>query len=275
MQLKLSLNKDVNENANAYFSKAKKLKAKLPGIEETLERTRKEIEEFEKRKDEYLKKKEREKKIEYHRKKEWYEKFRFTFTESGFLFVIGKDAGTNEVLIKKHTTEDDIVLHSEAPGSPFGIVKGSRDKINKEEIQECAQFLLSFSKQWKGGYGNADAFWVYPEQVSKKAQSGEFMGKGSFMVYGTKNMMKNINLRICLGVMKREIKTEDETIELEELFSGSEKACKKYCNERYIKLEPGNSNYKAMTKDIKKRLKISHIEDLPKYIPNDAKILKK
>ena len=52
-------------------------------------------------------------------------------------------------------------------------------------------------------------------------------------------------------------------------------ACKKYCNNRYIKLEPGLDNYKKMTKEIKTRLKVSNLEDLPKYIPNDCKILKR
>ena len=94
------------------------------------------------------------------------------------------------------------------------------------------------------------------------------------MIRGTKNILKNLNLRICLGVRKVTVKTEDSEVEIDDLFSGSQRACEHYCGKRYIKLEPGNSNYKAMTKEIKKRLK-AHIEDLPKYIPNDSKILKK
>jgi len=274
MQVKLTLSKDVNSNANFYFEKSKKLKKKIPGIDKIIEKTQKEIDEFNLKKEEYLAKKEKEALISVHKKKEWYEKFRFTFTASGFLCVFGKDAGTNEVLLKKHMEKDDIVMHTELAGSPFGLIKGGRDKVSKEDIEEAMMFLGCFSKQWKRGFGTAEIFWVYPEQVSKKANTGEYISKGSFMVRGTKNISKNINLRICLGVKKTTVQTEDGEIEIDELFSGSQKACEVYCKNRYIKLEPGTSNYKAMTKEIKKRLK-THIEDLPKYIPNDCKILKK
>ncbi len=284
MEIKLSLNKDVNYNANFYFEKAKKLKRKIKGVDEIIEKTQKEIIKFEEQKEEYLKKKEEKKKIEVHKKKEWYEKFRYTFTSSGFLVVIGKDAGTNEILIKKHTEENDIIFHTQAPGSPFGIVKSAISKSNsdfestvllsKTELEEVAQFICCFSSQWKKGYGTADAFWVFPKQVSKKAESGEFMSRGSFMIRGKKNIIKNVVLRIYLGIRKEEIEIGDEKLEIKNLFSGSENSCKKYCNNNYIKLEPGNDNYKKLTKEIKKRLK-SHIEDLPKYIPNGCRILKK
>ncbi len=274
MKIKLFLNRDVNSNANFYFEKAKKLKFKIPGITETLERTKKEIEEFKKEKENYTIKKEQKKKLEVHKKKEWFDKFRYTYTTNGFLFVIGKDAGTNEVLLKKHLEENDLVMHTEAPGSPFGLIKNAKEKVSKEEIEECAAFLSCFSSQWKKGFGTADAFWVNFDQVSKKAESGEYMSKGSFMVRGKKNILKNINLRICLGVKTEKITIDNEEIEIEELFSGSENACKKFCNNRYIKIEPGQDNYKKLTKEIRKRLK-THLEDLPKYIPNNCKVLKK
>ncbi len=274
MKIALKLNKSINDNANIYFEKAKKLKSKIKGINNIISRTKREIKEFENKKQEYIKKKEITYKINLHRKKEWYEKFRWTKTSKGFLVAIGKDSGTNEILIKKHLEENDLVIHTQAQGSPFGLIKNAKDKVSKEEIEEAMQFVCCFSKQWARGYGNADAFWVLPNQISKKAQSGEYISKGAFMIRGKKNIVKNIQTRICLGVTKHKIKTPEGEIETEELFSGSEKACIKLCKNRYIKLEPGNSNYKVLNKEIKKKLK-THIEDLPKYIPNNCKILKK
>ena len=281
MEIKLSLNKNINENANIYFEKAKKLKAKLPGILEAIENTKKEIKEFEEKKENYVKKKEQNKLLEQNRKKEWFEKFRWTKTNSGFLCVMGKDAGTNEVLIKKHLEQNDIIIHTEAPASPFGIIKnalkdGKTLLISKEEIEETASIIACFSAQWKKGYGTADAFWIYPNQISKEANSGEYIAKGAFMIRGEKNQLKNLQLKICLGIENKKIETEDkQNLEYNELFSGSENACKKYCGNRYLKLEPGLDNYKKMTKEIKTRLKVSNLEDLPKYIPNDCKILKR
>jgi hypothetical protein len=103
------------------------------------------------------------------------------------------------------------------------------------------------------------------------------MSKGSFMVRGKKNIVKNVQLRICLGVEIKKItdKESSQVIEHAELFSGSEEACAKLCGKRYVKIEPGSSNYKNMNKELKRRLGITEIDDLPKLIPNDSKILKK
>ncbi len=290
MEVKLELNKDINYNANKYFEKAKKLKSKLPGIDRTIEKTKEEIKNFQSKKEDYIKRKETKSRIEKFKKKEWFDKFRHTILSDGKLFVIGKDAGSNEVLIKKYLDSEDIVIHSNAPGSPFGIIKNALDSkgnllVSKEVINEAAIFLLCFSSQWKKGFGTADAFWVKKDQVSKKAESGEYMNKGSFMIRGDKNLIKNLPLQIVVGVRKHRIKindaeendltNEEEFIEYEDLFSGSLEACKKFCdNRRFVKLEHGQMKYKALNKNLKKLLK-THIEDLPKYIPNDCKILKK
>lgn len=274
MEIELYLNKDINQNADVYFSKAKKQKNKVPGLEIAINKTQEIIDNFEDKKKFYVEKKKREEKLDLHIKKEWYEKFRFTFSKSGFLCVAGKDSGTNEILIKKHMEENDIIIHTQASGSPFCLIKNSRNKIPQEEIFEVAQFVCCFSKQWKGGYGTADAFWVYPEQVSKKAQSGEYIQKGSFMIRGEKNILKNVPLQIALGVEKKKIELNEETIEYEELFSGPINSVKNRCGQRFIKIEPGQQTYKSLNKEIKKRLK-THVEDLPKYIPNYCKILKK
>ncbi len=275
MEVKLTLSKDVNTNANFYFDKSKKLKNKIPGLDKIIEKTKKDIEEFDLRKDEYLKKKEKDKIIRAHRKAEWFDKFRYTYTSGGFLLVFGKDSGSNEVLLKKHTTEKDLILHTETPGSPFGVLKDARDKISKEDLIEAGTVVSCFSRQWKRGFGSADAFWVYPEQVSKTANSGEYIAKGAFMVRGTKNMLKNLTLRIALGVKKSTITTDEgESHDVEELFSGSEQAVRAKCGGRMIRIEPGNINYKVLNREVRSRLK-THVEDLPKYIPNGSKILKK
>lgn len=275
MEVKLTLSKDVNANANFYFDKSKKLKKKVPGIDKIIAKTKKQIDDFDEQKEQYLKKKQKDIIINAHKKAEWFDRFRNTYLSSGLLMVFGKDSGSNEVLLKKHMDKDDIVLHTELAGSPFGIIKGGRDKVSKEELEEAGTIISCFSKQWKRGFGNADAFWVYPEQVSKTANSGEYIAKGGFMIRGTKNMLKNLTLRICLGVKKYEITDDEgEKHDVEELFSGSEQAVRKFCGSRMIRIEPGNVNYKILTKEVRSRLKV-HVDELPKYIPNGSKILKK
>jgi len=53
------------------------------------------------------------------RKREWFEKFRWFYSSEGFLVVGGRDATTNEILIKKHTDKDDLVFHTDAINAIF------------------------------------------------------------------------------------------------------------------------------------------------------------
>ena len=279
VKVELDLSKSIHENANSYFSKSKKLKNKLPGIEKTIEKTKEEIENLSKKQHEIESKKKKQELLKHHVPKKWYDKFRHTKTVSGKLVVLGKDAGTNEILIKKHLEETDIVFHTTAPGSPFALVKKALDEqgnltISKSELEEVGQVVCAFSSQWKRGFGTADCFWVYPNQVTKSSVSGEFISRGSFMIYGKKNELKNLVLQLGLGVKVDTITTNDGEIKYEYLFSGSINAVKNYCKHRYVKLEPGNDNYKKLGKEIKKKLN-TPIDYLPTVIPNNSKILKK
>ena len=129
--------------------------------------------------------------IKNFRKKNWYENFRWTKTQLGELFVFGSDAQTNEILIKKHMGKDDLVFHTESPGSPFGILKDGKKINDEKQNKEVAQVLGCFSKDWKSGFGTCDVFYVLPEQVSKTANTGEYVPRGSFMIRGKKTILKN------------------------------------------------------------------------------------
>lgn len=271
MKITLKLNKTINENANIFFDKAKKLKKKLPGLLSAIDQTNLEIKKLESQKDDYLKKKEKHEKLKIHIKEEWYHKFRWTKTTNDLLCVFGKDSSTNEILIKKHMKDTDLVFHTEEPGSPFGLIINGQNLATDIDKFECAQYLACFSKQWKLAYGEADVFWVMPDQISKKAESGEYLAKGSFMVRGKKNILKKIPLLIGIGFIQKQI----EDIKYTEVFSGSVDACKKFCGaNKFVKIEPGKMTYKKLNSEIKKKLKHT-VDELPKYIPNNGRVLKK
>src|SRR3989344_6731154 len=101
--IELDINKTVEKNAEAYFEKAKKFKKKIEGAKEALNKSYKKLDELNKKKeveDEKLKKEEEKKKDM--RKPEWYEKFRWFLTSERFLVIGGRDATSNEIVIKKH-----------------------------------------------------------------------------------------------------------------------------------------------------------------------------
>jgi len=66
-------------------------------------------------------------------------------TSSGKIILAGKDATSNEELIKQ-VEKNEIVLHTAKPGSPFVNIKG---KPTKEDIKEAAIFCVKYSQAWK------------------------------------------------------------------------------------------------------------------------------
>ena len=122
-EVTLNINKSIEQNTAIYYEKAKKAKKKLKGALQALETSRKKLEELNKKRIEKLEKIEEEtsKKVEQE-KKEWYEKFRWFYSSEGFLCIGGRDATTNEIIIKKHTEKDDLVFHTKIEGSPFFVI---------------------------------------------------------------------------------------------------------------------------------------------------------
>lgn len=217
-------------NASLYYEKAKIAKGKAKGAEAALKVTEeKVVKEEEKR---VVEKKEE--------KKAWYDKFRNFKSSEGFLVAAGKDATSNEVLIKKHTSPEDMVFHADISGSPFAVVKTEGKTPSETTILETAQFTASYSKVWKEGVGLADVYWIKPEQVSKKAPSGEYVPKGAFMIYGQKNLLKT-ELKIAIGLREFEV------------ISGPVSAVKTNTL-KYVVIKPGTTKASELAKQIKAKL---------------------
>jgi predicted ribosome quality control (RQC) complex YloA/Tae2 family protein len=201
MRITLSITKSVQDNANHYFEKSKKYKRKIEGAKEAIKRLQLQLDDFNEQRDKILQAHQlkQAKKAQPKRTLHWFEKFRWFKSSEGFLCVGGRDAGTNEIIIKKHTDKDDIVFHTEAPGSPFFVVKKEGKEPGEKTLNETAQATVSYSKAWKTGISLADVYWVNPDQVSKEANTGEYIVKGAFMVRGKRNFMK-AKLVIAVGV---------------------------------------------------------------------------
>ena len=207
-KLVLDVRKSLEGNAAVYFEKAKKARKKLEGARAALARTQKKLQQLISEKEasdrEYVAADSERKSVAAMRQgREWYEKFRWFISSEGFLCIGGRDATTNEIIIKKHAEKDDIVFHTELAGSPFFVVKkGSNASapIGKATIEEAAIATASYSRAWKAGLQSADVYWVKPEQVSKEARPGEYLTKGAFMIYGKKNPVP-VSVELAIGVM--------------------------------------------------------------------------
>ena len=255
MNIKLKINKSLEENASIYYELAKKAKAKIEPINDVITKYSREFEKAKKEHELLAEKHESIKtKAESKRKKHWYEKFRWFFSSEGFLVIGGRDATTNEIIIKKYLTEGDLVFHTDMSGSPFFVVKRKEESSGKKEsmeigemaINETASATASFSKAWGRGLASIDVFYVKPEQVSKKTESGEYMTKGSFMIRGKKNYVKP-KMELAVAIIK-------DKEEGNELFISGPVSSVSSQSDKFIKIVSGSTKSSDIAKQIKKKL---------------------
>ncbi len=240
-ELSLDLAKSIEQNAGDYYENAKHLKSKIEGAQNTVKRTEKEIEELTAGRSEFEQKLEKQlpkpiKKVE----KKWYENFRWFFTSSGLLAVGGRDATSNDILVKKYLEVGDIIFHTELPGSPFFIIKGGREKSTDKDREEVANATASFSRAWRTGVGTAEVYWILPEQVTKEYG----LQRGSFMIRGKRNYNRNAILEVSVGV-------DSES----KIMSGPKSAISKRC-QKSATVRPGQEKTSDVAKKIAQKLEL-------------------
>jgi predicted ribosome quality control (RQC) complex YloA/Tae2 family protein len=204
----LELQRSLFENAACFYERGKKARQKLEGARAALEDSRGKlagVEEKMRRAEEleHVKPAEAVEELARHKvkRREWFEKFRWFVSSDGFLVVAGKDATSNEVLVKKHTEPEDVVFHADIVGAPFVVVKTEGKKPSEQCLREAGEFAAAFSRGWREGFGSVDVYWVKPKQMSKGGPSGESVAHGAFVVRGERNWMRGTLLRVAVGVV--------------------------------------------------------------------------
>ena len=268
----LDLRLSAKENAADYYEKAKKAQRKISGADKALLQTQSRIKELESRMAEQM----REAPGELPRipKKRWYEKFRWFYSSAGFLVIAGRDASTNEIIIKKHMEPNDIVFHADIPGAPFVIVKTEGKaplSLPEQTLKEAAQFAASYSRAWREMLAAIDVYWISPEQVSKRPPSGQYLSRGAFMIYGTRNYVRNLSLEVAIGVKKEEDKFK--------VIGGPSNAITKQTN-IFVRLIPGRERSGKLAKQIRdklarmasnadrKKILKTPLEEIQRFIPS-------
>ena len=259
-KLTLDLAKSIDENAAVYFEKAKKIKKKIEGAEAALKENLRKLNDLEAKKEKDEIKKSGEKKLK-ERKPEWFEKFRWFVSSEGFLVIGGRDATSNEVVIKKHLDSDDLVFHTDMAGSPFFVVKSGGKQIGVKTKEEAADATCTFSRAWKLGLQTSSVFFVSPEQVSKKTKSGEFMGKGAFMIYGKTNYINN-KINLAIGINKEQ-----------QIMAGPIESVKAHC-EKYAAMIQGTEKVSSVAKNIRHKIGGS-LDEIIRALPSGGFKIKK
>lgn len=211
MALKLDLNKTVEQNINNLYTIIKKNKAKIKKIQEVILEQNSKQDKI--NKEEEKKKQIRENTLKTLKLNEWFTRFRWFITSNGLLVIGGRDATSNEVIIKKYSLESETIFHSTLAGSPFFVVKNNpgdlknklinsllkKNEFNEEIISEVADATLSYSKAFEK-YADIDVFYVKGDQVTKTAESGEYLSKGSFVIRGKRNIVK-AKAQVAIGLL--------------------------------------------------------------------------
>lgn len=198
MQIELDFEKSVEQNAERLFDTAKKAKKKRVGLQTAMAALEKELEKEKQKQAASI----QSKKIVLKRKREWFEKFRWFKTSDDLLVIGGRDAKSNEEVVKKFLEDSDLFFHADVVGAPHCALKTKNNAAPKQSKSEAAQFAAVFSRAWQSGATQADAYCALPSQVTKQAQSGEFVGKGAFMVYGEREWFKKTPLLCAVGIEK-------------------------------------------------------------------------
>lgn len=250
----------IPENAESYYEKAKKAKKKTKGALIAIENTKKQLEEIKSKKELAMENisipKKREKK-----NLKWYEKLRWFVTSDNTLVVGGRDAGTNEAIVKKYLDNNDIYLHADIHGASSTAIKLEGKSLNNTILKESGEFAASFSSAWSKGFTTQDVFWVHPDQVSKTPEAGEFLAKGSFVIRGNRNFIRSARVKIAIGIVNYEGKR---------IMAGPVDALEAHC-ENYVVLKPGYTKKEAIAKKILHKINeedLITLDDIIRVLPS-------
>ncbi|HEC81832.1 MAG TPA: fibronectin-binding domain-containing protein [Thermoplasmatales archaeon] len=249
----LDFRKSVAENAEAAYETSKKLREKVEGAKQAIEETVRKLKSLKTEVTKVVEEKKEEKRW-------WFERFRWTMTSDGNIVVGGRDAKSNEILVKKYMKESDRYVHADIHGAPSCILKnvdihGKEIGISEKSLEEACWFAGVYSKAWKQ-FGEASVYWVFPSQVSKTPQSGEYLPKGAFVIRGKRNYMR-CKMEMAIGVVSID--------GVEKVMAGPTSAVKKRSS-RFVVIQPGGINKNRFAKMLAKEFNVD-VEQLLKLLP--------
>jgi len=277
--VKIPITGSLRDVIEEMFDKAKELKRKA-------ESARKALEEL------YRKKESLEKDIEKISREfkesiveivygvfEWFEKFRWFITTGDKLVIAGKDASQNESIVRRYLRKNDLFLHADIPGGAVVVLRTSGSEITEEDVYQAAKYAAAHSRAWTIGASSIDVFCVYGEQVSKEAPAGEYLARGSFMIYGERKWIRGVPLELGVGIRVDRI---DNKIIIR-ILSAPPEAIRRLA-EYYVIIKPGRVDKNKCTSMIREKM-LNYVrsrygiaprlrpEDIIVHVPGDSTIV--
>jgi len=250
----------VESNARLYYEESKKARKKLEGLLVALGETRKSIKDFV-RGQAKLTDSARPKHAET--KRFWFERFRWFISSEGAIVLGGKDAKSNDMLVKKHLQAGDRYVHADIHGAPSVVVK-MKEGVTEKTLHEACEFAVATSKAWNAKVGSGVGYWVLPEQVSKTPESGEYLARGAFVIRGKRNYSEKLDIKLAIGEMEFEGHRK--------IMCGPEGALRAHSN-RFAVIRPGQIDKDSFAKNLAGLFAVP-IEEIQRILPpGDVKII--
>lgn len=260
IELELDVKGSVDSNARKYYEGAKRARKKLEGVLVALENAKKEISEQETG---IAKSEVPARPTRVPTKKFWFERFRWFISSEGAIVLGGKDAKSNDMLVKKHLEPGDRYAHADVHGAPSVVVKMKEGVTDKTLLQAC-EFAVATSKAWNAKIGSAAGYWVLPEQVSKTPSTGEYLPKGAFVIRGKRNYSDKLEIKLGIG----EIEFEGHR----KVMCAPESAIKAH-SKKFAVIRPGERDRNAFSKQLAEILNVP-IEEIQSIMPpGDVKVV--
>ena len=236
--------KSLEANASSYFDKSKEMDRKA-------ERTREVIASKRVSKP--------KKKIVKNQNIEWFERFRWFITTDGEIAVGGKDARSNEQVVKKYLKNNDRYAHADIHGAPSVVVKNiNGTQPSEQSMLEACNFSLSYSKAWGARVSGGHSFWVENDKVSKTPNTGEFLAKGAFVIRGKRHWHRNLELNVAIGLI-----SYDGTLK----FMGGPISSIERHSEKYVIFRPGFTERKIVIRKLSEAFS-AESTDIEKLLPS-------
>eukprot|EP00949_MAST-11_sp_MAST-11-sp1_P004254 g4254.t1 len=190
------------QNARAFYQQKKLTSVKKSKATEAMKKA---VKQAEKKTVETLEKQQikfQSNSIRQARKIHWFEKFNWFISSENYLVIFGRDAQQNELLVKRYMRDCDVYVHADVHGAASCVVRNAQRgrEIPPLTLQEAGHVCVCRSSAWTSRYVT-NAWWVYADQVSKTAPSGEYLTTGSFMIRGKKNFLQPCRLELGFGLL--------------------------------------------------------------------------
>lgn len=222
--VRLQLDDPVHRNAKRYYDDARRLKDKATGARAAIEDTKTAEHRTAKKKRKaaergVLQTMPRSRKL-------WFERYRWSVVDGGRILIGGRDAKSNDALVRKHLASHDRYVHADLHGAPscslrlrdgfatdehplvpppegvlaLRLVQDLEGEVPSDEATtQAAQLALAWSRAWAAGSGGGQAYWVRPSQVSKQTETGEALARGAFVVRGQRTWFNDLPLELAVA----------------------------------------------------------------------------